>query len=143
VAPVVLFASDPFAGTWKINLNKSKEASDHPRLPKSEIIKVEEQENGLNVANDYVSSKGESVHFEYSVKYDGKDYPVKGSPVIDTVVMKRINPNTIDGTEKKDGMVAFTFRSVISKDGKTRTSYLKGVDANGKPVSWTAVFDKQ
>ena len=144
VVPIALCGADPFAGTWKLNLEKSKEASDHPRLPKSETINVEEQDSGLKVANDQVNAQGKSIQFGYSAKFDGKKYPETGSPVVDTVEMKRINARTIEVTNLgKDGTVVTTIRSVISPDGKTRTSTLKAKDAKGATVSWVAVFDKQ
>ena len=46
-------------------------------------------------------------------------------------------------TLKKGGKVVMTVISVVSKDGKTRTSTFKGTDAAGKPVNNVAVYDKQ
>jgi hypothetical protein len=143
LVPVALCAADPFAGTWKLNLEKSKDATDMPRLPKSETITVEETENGQKVTNDQVTAKGNTQHFEYDAKYDGKEYPETGNPNVDTVSLKKINARTMQTTNTKGDKVVTTITSVISKDGKTRTSTLTTKNASGESVSWTAVFDKQ
>lgn len=141
--PVALCAADPFAGTWKLNLDKSKEAADKPRLPKSETITVEETENGQKVTNDQVNAAGNAIHFEYDAKYDGKDYPETGNPNVDTVSLRKINPHTMVTTNKKGGKTVVTIRSAISKDGKTRTSTLTAKNEKGESVSWTGFFEKQ
>src|SRR5208283_4447006 len=41
----------------------------------------------------------------YTAKFDGKDYPVKGAYGWDAVSLKRINKNTIEETDKRDGKV--------------------------------------
>jgi len=131
---------DPQAGTWKLNLEKSKNSSLYP-LPKSETLLIQEQEDGLKVVGDEVTAEGKTVHFEYSARYDGQDYPETGSPAVDTVAMRRINATTMESIDKKAGKVVMTIRRVISKDGRTRTTTAK--DAKGEPMGWVAVFDRQ
>jgi len=143
LVPVALCAADPYAGTWKLNLDKSKEAADKPRLPKSETITVEETENGQKVTNDQVNALGKTIHFEYDAKYDGKECPEVGNPNVDTVSLKKINAHTMQTTNRKGDKVVTTIRSVISTDGNTRTSTLTAKNEAGQSVSWTAVFDKQ
>jgi hypothetical protein len=46
-------------------------------------------------------------------------------------------------TRKKEGQVITTIRSVVSADGKTRTSTWSGKDSKGNPETWTVVLDKQ
>jgi hypothetical protein len=140
--PMALWGIDRQAGTWKMNLEKSKDASDIP-APKGETVVVEEQEGGLKVVSNGLNAEGKPTHFEYSVKYDGKDYPVTGSPAVDTVAARKIDANTIETIRKKNGIVVTTNTSVISKDGKTRTNTFKGKNAKGELRTWIHVFDKQ
>jgi hypothetical protein len=142
VFPIALWATDRQAGTWKMNMEKSKFANDMP-APKGETVVIEEQEGGLKVVSNGLNAEGKPTHFEYSVKYDGKDYPVTGSPAVDAVAVKKINDSTIETIRKKNGVVVTTNTSVISKDGKTRTNTFHGKNANGEPRTWTAIFDKQ
>jgi hypothetical protein len=140
LVPIALWGADRQAGVWKLNLEKSKYPSDVP-VPKSETLNIQEQENGIKYT---VTREGEpSFHFEYSARYDGKDYPVTGSPEFDTVVLKRINDSTIEDSRKKDGKLVWTLRAVVSKDGKTRTLYWKGKNAKGEPRTAVFVFDKE
>jgi hypothetical protein len=142
VVPIALWGADRQAGVWILNLEKSKCPSDVP-VPKSETVNIQEQENGLKYTVDRVTTEGKPFHVEYSAKYDGKDYPVTGSPEYDTVNLKRINDSTIESSRKKDGKVVWTLRAVISKDGKTRTLYWKGKNAKGEARTAVFVFDKK
>ena len=69
--------------------------------------------------------------------------PVTGAPY-DTIFIKQVNANNLMFTQKKkDGKYSVTGRSVVSKDGKTMTSTIKGTNADGKAYSATMVWDKQ
>jgi hypothetical protein len=56
--------------------------------------------------------------------------------------LKRVNPNTVEGVTKKDGKVVGKSRSVVSKDGKTRTFTIEGTDAQGRQVKNVSVYDR-
>src|SRR2546423_13706920 len=72
-----VFAADAQVGTWKLNLAKSNYGE---HAPKSSINKIEAVEGGIRLIADNVDAEGKPVHDEYTVKYDGKDYPVKTNP---------------------------------------------------------------
>ena len=133
---------DPVIGTWKLNLAKSK-YSPGP-APKSGTTKLEPYgKNGVKLTADGADAKGNPTHVEYSAEADGKDYPLKGSPDADAVSLKRIDPYTVEATNKKGGKVMTTNRWVFSKDGKTRTLTTKGTNARGQAVNTVAVYDRQ
>lgn len=144
VIPAVLWGGgkDPQAGTWKMNLEKSKFVSGRPS-PKGETVVIEEIEGGIKVASTGVNPDGPPGHFEYTAKYDGKDYPMTGSSAADTVVLRQIDARTIETVRKKDGKVVTKNTTVISEDGKTRTNTFYGKNERGEPITWIAVFDKQ
>ena len=75
--------------------------------------------------------------------FDGKDYPLTGSAVADTVSLKRIDARTTDRTDKKGGKVVQTLKRVVSQNGKTMTVTVKGTNAQGQAVNNVVVFDKQ
>jgi hypothetical protein len=64
-------------------------------------------------------------------------------PNADTVTVERMDDHTTHSTMKKGGEVAMTVHSVVSKDGKTRTSTFTGKDAQGNAVNNVVVYDKQ
>jgi hypothetical protein len=55
----------------------------------------------------------------YFAKFDGKEYPVQGSPAHNMVCLKRVNKNTFVETDKLDGRVHYTVRMTVLPDGKT------------------------
>jgi hypothetical protein len=70
--------------------------------------------------------------------------PLTGNnPNADMIAAKRIDSNTIELVSKKGGKVTTTNRSVVSADGKTRTSTVTGVDGQGQKVNNVQVFEKQ
>ena len=128
-------------GTWKLNVEKSK-YSPGP-APKSLTTKFEPAGKGVKLTTEGVSADGKPTATEYTANYDGKDVPIKGSPVADTVSLRRINALTTERTDKKDGKVVQTLRRSIAKDGKSFTVAIKGKTAKGEPINHKLVFDKQ
>jgi len=134
-------AADQQSGTWKMNPAKSK-YSPGP-APKSITVKIDSDADNVKLTSDGIDAAGNPTHIEFTAKYDGKDYPITGVPNADTIAIKRIDASTVQSTSKKAGQVVMTVRSVVSKDGKTRTSTFKGKDAQGHDVNNVVVYDKQ
>ena len=134
-------ASDPRMGTWKLNVAKSK-YSPGP-APQALTVKVEPSGQGEKATAEFVNADGTRTTTQYTANYDGKDNPLPGSQIADTVSLKRIDARTTDRTDKKGGKVAQTLRRVISKDGKTMTVTTKGTNAQGQAVNNVAVFAKE
>jgi len=132
----VALAADPFVGTWKLNVAKSK-STDPSLMPKSEITKNEGIDNGLKITIDGLDAWGKAYHIETSAKYDGKDYPVTGDPNMDYFAQKKIDPITIDEVGKKAGKEVWSGRSTVSKDGKMQTFRGKGMNSKGQEYSGT------
>ena len=136
-----LWAADPFVGTWKLNVAKSKINPGPP--PKSEIATFAAQENGLKLAVDIVEADGKAVKVSYTAKFDGKDYSVSGVTGADTISIKRVDANTFSELFKQAGKEVGSATLVVSKDGKTLTRTSKEKNAKGQEVTNTAVYDKQ
>lgn len=134
-------ADDPMIGTWKVNLAKSTYTPGPP--PKSATNKFEPWEDGVRATIDLVDAQGNKIHAEVAAKFDGKDYPIKGSPIADAVSLKRIDERHTDVAWKKDGKVGMTGQSVISADGKTTTVTQTGKDAQGRTVKNVIIYEKQ
>jgi hypothetical protein len=143
LAGIWTYASeDSQVATWELNVAKSK-FSPGP-APKSGTTKIEAWgDDGVKVTSDGVNAEGQTTHAEFQAKYDGKDYPITGSPNADTISLKRVNPNTVDAITKKGGKQVGKARSVISKDGKTRTLTGEGTDAQGRKFKNVGVSDRK
>lgn len=134
-------AAEPQSGTWKLNTAKSKYAAG--TMPKSNTLTIEADDKTYKLHAEGVDAKGNATMADFSATYDGKDVPSKGLPYGDTVSLRRINANTVQVTMKKDGKALVVVTSVVSKDGKTRTSKFNGKDEAGHPVHNVAVYEKQ
>jgi len=140
IVVAVCFAQNPFMGTWKLNEAKSKLA---PGAPKNNKVVYETEGIDFKVATDGIDGAGNSTHSEWTGKFDGKDYPVKGDPNQDSRSYKRKGIHELDFRVKKGTQVTTTGRIVVSDDGKSRTVTSHGTDAQGKKYASTAVYDQQ
>jgi hypothetical protein len=136
----MLRADDPFVGTWKVNTTKSELEG---LGLKSGAIYCEILGDGIKSGFEGVDVAGKPYRSEWSGKLDGKDYPAKGIPTMDTSAMKKIDMNTIAEVSKKAGKEVARFRYTVSKDGKTLTATGKIIDPKGQEYSVTYVCDKQ
>jgi len=142
-------AADMRAGTWKLNTAKSKYSpGPPPKGPNTQ--RIEAVENGSKLVADGVNAQGQKTHNEYTVKYDGKDYPqhpmIDGKPDPngpDMISGKKIDDHTYEVTTKRKGAVVTTIKEVISADGKTRTATITGKNAQGQAVNNVVVYEKQ
>jgi len=134
------FAQDPNIGTWKLNEAKSQMPAGAQKI--TTVVFASDGDN-MKVTQEATDKDGKPMHSEWTGKFDGKDYPVTGNPAIDSRSYQKIDDRTMVATNKKDGKVVITARSVVSADGKTRTVHLTITDSAGKKVTGTAVSDKQ
>ncbi len=133
---------DPFVGTWRLNLAKSKYSPGPP--PKSTTSTYEAAGQGYKVSVKTEPATGPAQQWSYTSNLDGKDTPVTGNnPNADMVAVKRIDANTLEMVNKKGGKVTTTQRNVVAADGKTRTVTTTGTDAQGQKVNNVTVLEKQ
>jgi len=133
--------SDPLAGTWELNLGKSKFSPGPP--PKSETRTYDVTGQQEKMIAKGMDAEGKPTLIQFTATRDGKDYPYTGSPIIDTVSLTPVDTFTLTFVTKKDGKVALTGTRVISNDGKMMTLSSKGTNPKGQPVENTAVYEKR
>jgi hypothetical protein len=135
-------SANPFLGTWKVNVGKSKYSNGAP--PRSSVTTIEAAGSGVKYTVDQVSSTGETLHWEFTGAYDGKDNKVVGkNPNGDSVALTRVGANTVRQVNKLGGKVTITQVAVVSADGKTRTLTATGTNPQGQPVNNVTVYDRQ
>ena len=138
----VVLAADPFVGTWKLNIAKSK-ASDSSAMVKSETVKTVSVDNGLKSIIDGVDLESKAYHFESSLIFDGKDYPVKDNPGVDMRSAKKTDANTFWVVNKKARKEVERMQITVSKDGKTQNVTGNGMTDKGKAFNYTWIYNKQ
>ena len=84
-----------------------------------------------------VSNATNFIRSQYTVKFDGKEYPVDLSSTMDMVSFRQMNANTLERTAKDRGKVVETATFTLSPDGKELT--VKS-DGTGQGVQY---HDKQ
>ena len=137
-----LLAADPFVGTFKLNLAKSK----WPSSPPKEFTGVvASQGDDYLVTGTGIDAAGKpySVKFTYPKKGGPITYTEGGPPSGTSATVKRIDDYSTDSTTTQDGKVISTVHWVVSKDGKTGTRTVKGTDAQGNPIDRVEVYDRQ
>ena len=130
---------DPELGTWTLNPVKSTYQPGPPL--KSQRRTVERAGEGQRLRNVTVTADSRCVIVGYTAKFDGKDYPVTGSPYGDTVTLKRIDSHTVEAIVKKDGKVVLVDRRLVSNDRKVLTITQTGMSPNGRSMYNVLVYD--
>ena len=134
--------SNPILGTFRLNVAKSKYDPGPP--PKSETRTYERYTaDGIKATFERVDAFGKQIKITYSALFDGKDYPLMGSPRSDTIALKRLDQHTIEATQKKDGKPVLTTKTVLSADGRTRTVTWASANATGPQINNVEVFERQ
>lgn len=81
-------------------------------------------DNGLTftykVEGDSLSMSNQTGQ-SYTAKLDGTEAPYKGDPGTTSVSVKKVDKNTIEETDKRDGKVISVARITVAADGKSMT----------------------
>jgi len=135
-----LTAADPFVGTWKLNLDKSKLAANNNVVSQTMTISPLGS-NAFKTAIDSVLKSGQKRHFEINRTYDGKEHAEEGVNVDPkaTQICERVGDSNRKVTFKENGMVTSQMISTISSDGKVMTNQT----TNSKGEETTSVLEKQ
>ena len=140
-----LFAqNNPFEGTWKLNLSKSK--FEPGPAPKSLTRTIVAQSEGAKYTFDGIAADGKPISYSFTVKYDGKDYPVSGTGMpsgADSIAIRLIGTNKAEAIQKKAGKELGKAEAEVSKDGKITTVTTNGTTVDGRKLQSESVYDKQ
>jgi len=119
LVPMLASAQSPFEGTWKVDMNKV----DFPKKPDVYVLK-----GGMYECKTCVPS--------YNIKADGTDQKVTGHPYYDTMAVKVISDHEIEETDKKNGKVVATSKTMLSPDGKKLMfEFSDSSNSNAAPVT--------
>jgi hypothetical protein len=144
--PLLVLAQtqDPWIGTWKLNVAKSKyEPGDV--APQSMTMRQEAAAGGaVRTVVDTVNGQGRTQHLEFMVTFDGKPVAISGAPTANTTRMyKRLDSRSYEYVTSVAGKQTATVRAVVSADGKTRTHTTTGRNAQGQTINRMEVLEKQ
>ena len=136
---VLLAQSNPFVGTWKLNVASSKF---NPGPAPQSQTRIWDASGMVMVKG--VGASGKAFSYGYSIKGDGKDSPTMGAipNKADMISTKKIDANTYEATFTKAGKQIEATTYKVSNGGKTLTIHAKGSPEAGF-VENVQVLDKQ
>jgi len=140
----LLAEDNPFLGTWKLDVAKSK--FEAVPAPKSQTRTVVAQGNGVKYSFEGIAADGTPFAFSFVTYYDGTEAAITGTGTpagADAITLKRVNAYKVEGTLHKGGKDVGKVVAEVSKDGKVATVRGKGKTADGKEYSTESVYDKQ
>jgi hypothetical protein len=111
------FAQSAFEGTWKMSLANATVDS----------LNTYSVDGGIFECRSCVP--------RLSIKADGQDHPVKGSPYFNSASVKLTGDNTVEERRTKNGKLFASSKFVVSDDGKTLTTEWSNVSEDGKVTS--------
>ena len=142
---------DPYLGTWKLDVAKSKfspvlQAFMKMAPPKEERAVFRELgTDELELTITGTLTDGKPIAVKSTAPRQGGVAKIQQSPLPEgmTIVSTKIDPNNSYATYMLNGKQVFVGQSVISKNGKEMRITTRGMDAQGKPFEQLAVFAKQ
>jgi hypothetical protein len=136
---LLLAQDNPFVGTWKLNIAKSKYV---PGPPPQSSTRTWDASGMVMVSG--VNAAGKSLSYGYTIKDDGKDYPTMGAipNTADKIMSKKVDANSYEATFTKAGKQVETTTFKVSNGGKTLTIHAKGTTDAG-PFDNLQVWEKQ
>jgi hypothetical protein len=143
--------TDPFLGTWKLDVGKSKFspvwlAVMKATPPKEETVVFREVgTDEVEASISVVQTDGKLMAVKSTFPRQGGVVKVQQGPLPEgmTIVSTRIDQNNSYGTYMLNGKQVFVNQNAISENGKTMQLTTKGMDAQGKPFKQLVVFAKQ
>jgi hypothetical protein len=144
VSATLSAAGNPFLGTWKLNTAKSKSSP----IPLAKSMTVTFEADGEKVRRTATGIDGEGKPIKQGspdgIAWDGNDHPIPGlNGMPATVAVKRVTDHRNDVTVKQNGKVVVTVRSEVSRDGRTMTNTVQGVNEKGEKFRVLEVLEKQ
>ncbi len=129
------------AGTWKLKRGKSRFSIG--QVPKSLVITIDAEPNGLRYTSKSVTAEGRELGMTYSAKFDGKEYPIADSDRYDSISWTRVDNRTFLSVTRKAGQQVGGTKYVVSPDGKTFTRTGTAKRPGGDTNQYTELFERQ
>lgn len=148
LAPAAKADGDTLFGTWSLDAAKSSVESGPILKSETRTYRIANTGGSLTLVVEGIEEDGTTYAYGATGDMDGKEYPIagrdEGAHILgDRISWRRIDPDTVEMTVKKKSDVINTTRHAVSQDGKTLTVAENGIDAEGKPIHATRVYDKE
>lgn len=132
---------DSALGTWRFNPAQSTyESGPAPRESRRVWERTGEKVRFIHTG---VSHDGKAFKTQFTAAYDGRDYPVEGSSLYNTVSLKLISSQKVEQTFRKSGVVTVEAVREVSADGMQMTIIARGTNAKGRMFKNTLIYKRE
>jgi hypothetical protein len=138
---LALCAADPIVGTWVLDAKKSTYKPGPP--PRSQTRVYRQSDGGITATVVTVAPDGKATTVEYPVNYDGRSYPVAGSPDFDSIQMTRMSDRRSESTLLHGGKTLAKAVREVSSDGTTLTITYEGTTSEGDAFKNVSLYEKR
>ena len=132
-------APDPLIGTWKLNPGKSIYSSGAP--PREMTIKIDAEGDSVRIAAQGTDEDGSPISVMYSLPIKGGNGQVQHG-FFDSVGSEYISVDVRHTIYLKDGKEMMSRRTVLSDQGRTMRSSVKGTNAKGHAVAGEEIYER-
>lgn len=132
------WTADSFVGSWKLNASKSHLPGAPEHL--ATAIDIARQEGAMGWDEEGLDSRGKprKLGYGFNAIQDSVELP-DGH----TLLLRRINDDSIACTRKHNGKIIGTEQRVISQDGTKLMIIASGTKETGEGFYVIAVYDRQ
>jgi hypothetical protein len=122
---------DPFTGTWTFNPARS---TMRMLAPRSWTQWVSASTEEVSIREEIIAADGSRTGHGLHARFDGREYPVTGFPVAETISYNRRDSRTIAGTGRKNGIVSLEETMTVAEEGSFYTLDYS-IYRDGQPVA--------
>jgi hypothetical protein len=136
-----LNSDEAILGTWDLVLEKSK-FNPGPG-PRAEVRTYVKTPDGILVTVNSTDADNSARTMSYPWQVDGKEHPVTGSKLLDSILLAKVDNLTSEATMKHGDIVIASERREFAADGKTMTIEVRDMSSTDHPISSRAVYQKR
>ncbi len=129
--------NDPLTGRWALDSGASQFSMPSPLVW---ILNVSAYETGMTVEENLTQADGTALRVTFAPQFDGSDYPVHGSPIMDSISIVRRSERLLEACARKAGAISMRDTTEVSEDGQTLTVSFSMFSAEQTVATGTAVF---
>jgi hypothetical protein len=124
LAATPLLAQNEGFGVWQ--MNPARSSFQPGPAPQSMSATYEPLDTGVRATIVGVDDKGKPFSVGYTAFYDGKEWPLSGSPIASTATFRRIDENTVERIDRRYGRPVQIVVRTVSPDGREAMVIEKG-----------------
>ncbi|HWR51910.1 MAG TPA: hypothetical protein VN428_12425 [Bryobacteraceae bacterium] len=132
--------ADPFTGMWRLNTGGSQLPFEPPR---SVVLQIAATEDAVSLTENSLDAAGAAEIVTIHARFDGLNYPVEGSALVDSFAIERLDRRTWKATGSRKGVLIFTELITLSEDGATFREDAETTLADGARATATLLYERQ